>query len=177
MKKLLFVAMILALALVLTACSGKKETSAPAAEPTAVTAAEEPTAAPADEPAAEVDLSAIMTGFGLDENMMKLDASLMLDNYGIEAADMKQFAAAVNTSGTKADEIVLVEAVDAAAAARIKEALDNRYQNKLNETENYLPDEYAVIKTCSVQQSGNFVSMIVAPNAQELTAAYSAAVR
>ena len=34
------------------------------------------------------------------------------------------------------------------------------------------PDEYAIIQKCSVTQSGNFVAMIVAPNAAELTEIY-----
>ena len=69
--------------------------------------------------------------------------------------------------------MVLVEAVNADAAARVKTALDNRYQAKLNETQNYLPDEYAIIKTCSVTANGNFVAMIVAPNAAELVKVYN----
>ena len=71
------------------------------------------------------------------------------------------------------DEVVLVEAKDADAASRVKEALDKRYQAKLNETENYLPDEYAVIKTCSVVMDGNYVAMIVAPNAADLVKIYN----
>ena len=109
----------------------------------------------------------------LDGEMLEMDENDMLDVYGIQAADMKQFAAAVNTSGIDCDEVVLVEAKDADAASRVKEALDKRYQAKLNETENYLPDEYAVIKTCSVVMDGNYVAMIVAPNAADLVKIYN----
>ena len=80
----------------------------------------------------------------------------------------------MSTTGINCDEIVMIEAVDADAAARVKTALDNRYQAKLVETENYLPDEYAIIKTCSVTVDGNYVAMIVAPNAEELVKIYNA---
>ena len=156
MKKWICIALIAVLALALTACGGKKEEAAPAAE---------------------VKLADLLTSFKLDEEMMTLTEADMSDIYGIEAADMKQFAAAVNGSGIKADEIVLVEAVDSDAAGRVKQALDNRLQSKLNELENYLPEEYAVAKACSVNATGNFVSMIVAPNAADLVKLYQQSVK
>ena len=157
MKKWICIALIAVLALALTACGGKKEAAAPAAE---------------------VKLADVLKSFNLsEEGMMNLSEEDMSDIYGIEAADMKQFAAAVNNSGIKADEIVLVEAVDADAAGRVKQALENRLQSKLNELENYLPEEYAVAKACSVEAAGNFVSMIVAPNAADLVKLYNSSVK
>ena len=121
-----------------------------------------------------VDLEAVLAEFNLGEEMMTLDASDLADIYYIEAEDMKQAAAAVHTSGINCDEIILIEAVDAGAAACIKDILDARYEAKRNETENYLPDEYAIIKECSVTMDGNYVAMIVAPNAAELVEIYDA---
>ena len=148
MKKLLSVLLIAALIFTLTAC-GKKETAKTA------------------------NLPEVLAKFSFDGEMLTLDENDLMDLYGINSADVKQYAAAVNTSGIDCDEVVLAEAVDADAAARIKTALDNHYQAKLNETESYLPDEYAIIKTCSVTTDGNYVAMIVAPNAEELTKIYS----
>ena len=61
----------------------------------------------------------------------------------------------------------------AEASARVKTALDNRYQAKLNETATYLPAENAIIKTCSVTVNDNYVAMIVAPNAADLVKLYN----
>ena len=151
-KKIALVPMLLILALALTACGGKKEAAK-----------------------ADVKLSEIYAAFELGDNMMTFTQEDLSDLYGIEEADVKQFAGGVNTTGVKCDEILLVEANDADAAARVKEAMDNRYQSKLNELDGYLPDEYAIAKQCSVTTNGNFVAMIVAPNAQELTKASNAA--
>ena len=158
MKKYFAIALLIALVLTLTACGGSNKTE------------------PAPAPAKAVSLADVAAGFGLGEEMMNLTESDMLDMYGIEKADMKQFFGAVNSSGIKADEIVLVEATSADAAGRVKEALEKRLNNKRAETENYLPDEFAVIKECSVNVSGNFVSMIVAPNAADLVKTYNAAI-
>lgn len=150
MKKLLSLLLLAVMILTLSACGGGGKQSAKSA-----------------------DLKAVLAKFTFDGEMLEMDENDMLDVYGIQAADMKQFAAAVNTSGIDCDEVVLVEAKDADTASRVKEALDKRYQAKLNETENYLPDEYAVIKTCSVVMDGNYVAMIVAPNAADLVKIYN----
>ncbi len=154
MKKWICAALLAVTVLTAIACAGLAETS--------------------DAPAT---LEAVLDEFALGEEMMPLDEEDLSDIYGIETEDMAQFAAAVNSTGIKADEIVLVEAVDADAAARVKEALDSRFQSKLNELENYLPEEYAVTSACSVEMEGNYVSMIVAPNAAELAKLYHERIR
>lgn len=63
-------------------------------------------------------------------DMMDLAKEDLTTNYDIAADDIKQFAAYVDTTGIKADEIVLVEAVDGEAAKRIKDCLDTRYQQR-----------------------------------------------
>ena len=153
MKRALCVAAALLLAL-LTACSG---------------------GAPSQ--GKEVDLKAVMTSLGMDEGMMELDENDLMDLYGIEASDVKQFAAKIPTESLLADEIVLIEAVDAQAAARIKKKLDSRYQSKLNENKDYLPEEYDKVSKCKVVAGGNFVALIIAANGEDLMKIYEAALK
>ena len=149
MKKIFALILLVVMVCTLAACGGKKnETKA-------------------------LDLPAVMSQFALSDEMLTLEIADLMNNYGIAAEDVKQFAAAVSTTGINCDEIVMIEATSAEAAGRVKTALDNRYQAKLVETENYLPDEYAIIKTCSVTVNGNYVAMIVAPNAEELVKIYN----
>ncbi len=114
---------------------------------------------------------ALSAQYGLDE-MMVLSEDDLLDMYGIKAEDAKQYAALIAKSSTSADEILLFEGKDADAAARIKEKLDKRYQAKLNEAKDYLPEEYAKISACKVAQSGSYVSLIVSADAEAMTKIY-----
>ena len=84
-----------------------------------------------------------------------------MQTYGIDSADVKQSFAYVDSTGIKGDEIVFFEGKDAAAAKRIKEKLDERYKQKEVEMKDYLPEEYAVLKKCNVNQNGNYVSMLL----------------
>ena len=101
----------------------------------------------------------------LDENGLK-------SNYGIDADDVKQFAALVDSSGIKCEEVVLIEAVDSDAAQTVKEQLDKRMEAKLAQNKDYLPEQYAIIQKCSVEQDGNYVSMIVGAEHEKLTEIY-----
>lgn len=124
------------------------------------------------------DLAAVMSDlegkYGLSE-MMALTEEDLMELYGIAQADVKQFAARLPWDSLNADEVVLIEAADDAAAARVKEKLDNRYQNKLNETRDYLPAEYEKISACSVSSSGKYVALIVSAEAKDMTADYQKA--
>lgn len=153
MKKFLSILVLIALVLSLSACGGKKE-AAPSA-----------------------DLAAVLAEFKLGEEMMTLDVNDLVDLYFFDAADIKQSAAAIHTSGINADEIIMIEAVDADAAARVKNILDARYEAKLNEMRDYIAEEYAIIEKCSVTANGNFVAMIVAPNAPELVEIYNKSIK
>lgn len=130
----------------------------------------------------EVDLSAVMAEI---EEKVSLNADEMQEitkdelniYYGINTEDVKQVAAKINSTGIKADEIVMIEAVDADAAQRIKEKLDARYESKKSETISYLPDEYAVIEKCSVEMTGNYVTMLISPDAATMTEIFQNAIK
>lgn len=96
--------------------------------------------------------------------------------YGIAAEDVDQFAGGINNSGVNQEEIVLIKATGADAAERIRTALSNRYQSKLNETKSYNPEQYAIIEGCSVDADGNYISMILSENAAAIKAIYHAGI-
>ena len=158
MKKFVVILLTLCLVFALTACGGKTETNTNSTK--------------------TVDLPAVYAGFGLNsEDMLPLAETDLMEYYGIDAANVKQFAGAVNLTGISAEEIVLIEAVDANAAASVKAQLDARYDSKAAQMKDYLPDQYAIIEKCSVRVDGNFVAMIVSENAETYVAAYEAAIK
>ena len=108
-------------------------------------------------------------------DMMELDENDLMELYGIDQADVKQFVALIAKTSLSSDEIVLIEATGSEAASRVQEKLSNRFQSKLNESKDYLPDEYAKISACSVDAAGCYVSMIVSGDAAAMTEIYKSA--
>ena len=125
----------------------------------------------ADLPKVMEDMKAILE----NKDMMDLDESDLMSYYGIEASQVKQFAVYIDSTGIKGDEIILIEGIDADAAKSIKEKIDARYQEKENTMKTYQPEEYAVLKKSKVEQNGNYISLIVSPQGDDLKEIYNKA--
>lgn len=130
------------------------------------------------EKAKSVDLNAVYEGFQetLPE-MMVLDEDLMMNLLGIPAEDCAQVVTAVCADGLAADEVWLIEAKDAQALERLKALAQNRLEAKAEETENYLPDQYVVVKQAQVVTQGNYLALLVSPQVDALKAAFEDAVK
>lgn len=93
----------------------------------------------------------------------EMDNGRLLDVYGIEEADLTQSASFVIMSGAYPYEIVLVEAVDDAAAGRIAEKLQARLDEVRNQYKDYDAEAYAMAQKCSVDTDGLTVSLFLSP--------------
>ena len=92
--------------------------------------------------------------------------------YNINADDVKQFAAEIDSNNDAPVEIVLVEAVDSTAAGNIETALTTRYNSIVSQYSSYTPEKLDMVKDCKVTKDGNFVSLIVADNASDILDTY-----
>ena len=61
-------------------------------------------------------------------------------------------------------------------AEEAKEKVDNRYEAKLNEMRDYLPDEYEKINACSVYSEGNYVAMFISDDSATMTEIFTEAI-
>lgn len=131
--------------------------------------------------AADVNLNDVLADITstvqLPEAMTEMTMDQMTAIYGIESSDILQFAGSYNDIGTLADEIIMIEATDSDAAAAVKEKVDARYQAKLNEMKDYLPDEYEKILGCEVLVNGNYIAMFISADAESMQEIYEAALK
>ncbi|MCL2322660.1 MAG: DUF4358 domain-containing protein [Oscillospiraceae bacterium] len=93
--------------------------------------------------------------------------------YGINTDDLKQYVFKIAVEGTLADEVVLIEVKDSSKVSEIEKRLQTRLDNKAEEAKSYSPEQYAIIMKSSVETKGNYVSIIVSPNAPELIDIYN----
>jgi|GEM_PF-530760 hypothetical protein len=104
--------------------------------------------------------------------MTDLSADDLMPDYGIDSGDVKQFAIYIDSTGTKGDEIILMEGKNSASADRIEKCLNKRYEQKKTEMKSYLPEEYAMLEKCRVRRDGTYVAMIVSPQHEDLEKIY-----
>ena len=161
----------------------KPEEESPETKPEEETPAE-PKDKPADpqpetppaESGTSVDLSAVRADIISQLSIadpLNLETDALLNLYGIDASLVAQSASFVTMSGTFPDEVILVEAVDEAAAATIQEKLQNRLNEVLVQSETYDPDNYQAAQSCQVRVNGLYVSLILSPKQADMAAIYA----
>ena len=107
--------------------------------------------------------------------MIEMDELLMLDYCGIKAEDVSQAVVLVCADSLKTDEIWLLEAVDAKAAGRLVELAEKRLAKKGEESITYSPEQYQVVQKAQLIQVGNYVALLVSPDAEAMAQVFNQA--
>lgn len=155
MKKIICLALALICLLALCAC-GQEE--APAAK--------------------KVELQPLYDSFAPSlPDMMIMDESIRLNLLGVKNEDCVQVICAVAAVGLQADEIWLIEASNAEALASLKTLAENRLNAKKEETSFYSPDQFAICEDGRILTEGNYLALIVSPEADTFEAAFKDAMK
>lgn len=95
--------------------------------------------------------------------------------YYLDASDVKNSACMVAMGGAFPEEILMFEATDAEAAARIAEKLQAKLQDLLNQSANYDADTNALLKECKVETVGNYVTLFIHAKHAQMREIFNAA--
>lgn len=109
--------------------------------------------------------------------LMAVPEDLILDFYGLAKEDYSDAVFYISVDNLRADEIVIVKAVDEGAAARVKTILENRLQSKKDQAEGYSPEQFAIIEKCGVRVDGLTVAMLVSPDIDAINKVYAGFVK
>lgn len=109
-------------------------------------------------------------------DMVILEEKAMMNQYGVDAAKCKQVIVANCNDGLKSDEIWLIEAVDATAAAEIAELAQGRIDREKEETQSYNPEQFAIVEKAKIIEDGNNVALIISPDVDTLVDLYNSAI-
>ncbi len=127
-----------------------------------------------------VDLTALRDQLIADcgyTDTLPVETAGLESTYGITADQVTSSASFNATVGTAfPDEIVMVEATDAAAAQDVASKLTNRLSAIADQAASYDPDSEALAKKCEVVTSGNYVGMFFSSHYDEMVSAFQNAV-
>ena len=88
--------------------------------------------------------------------------------YGIDTAACPQLVVMQCDDGLRVDEIWLIQAADEGAAEQLLALAQSRLDQLAAETENYLPDQYAVVRDSRALRVGSYVALLISPDAAEM---------
>ncbi len=184
MKRLAsLVAVVLTLTMVLSlAACGSDETtpdSTDTEDTTQSQTTEDTQGTEATEPAAGVDLAALRTQFATDyelTDVLDVETEGLNNLYGI-TADQVASSASFNAASGAAfpQEIVMIQAVDEAAAADIAGKLESRLSNIAEQAASYDPESLELAENCPVVTDGVYVGMFFSSHYDDMAAAFQSA--
>ncbi len=129
-------------------------------------------------PTKSVDLQQVKTAIINDlaiSEPLDLPTERLGDLYTIAPADVKDSACFITMGGAFPDEIIMVEAVDTAAAKRIGEKLEARLADVTNQAQGYDAESFALLKQCKVSVSGVYVHLFISAKSQQMREIFNAA--
>ena len=100
--------------------------------------------------------------------MMPLSAKKLSSYYGIDATACPQVIAMICADGLRVDEIWMIEAESEEQAERILTLAKSHIEQLCSETENYLPDQYAVAKQARALRIGSSAALFISPEAETM---------
>ena len=121
--------------------------------------------------AAHADLQAVYDKIGSSielPEMLALSEKNLENYYGIDPSACKQLIAAISDDGLRVDEIWLIETGSEKEAEALLALARSRIEQICAETENYLPDQYAVAKNAQALRVGASVGLFISPDAREM---------
>lgn len=104
--------------------------------------------------------------------MIVLPEDKALDFLGLDMGDCVQAVTAINAMNIQADEMWLVEAKDGSAADKIEELARARVEQRMQEFENYAPDQYQVLENAFILREGNYVVLLASQDIESLKDAF-----
>lgn len=102
------------------------------------------------------------------EGALDLPTERLLDLYGISSESVKNSACFITMGGAFPDEIVMVEAADAAAAKGITQKLETRLADVKNQAQNYDAESFALLQKCKVQTAGVYVTLFISAKSEQM---------
>ena len=90
--------------------------------------------------------------------------------YGIPEGNCRQELTAICSDSLNADEIWLIEAKDASAAAEIESLAKKRQEQKASELKDYLPEQYSIVQQGKIIRKGTLVALLISPKVTDLSA-------
>ena len=98
--------------------------------------------------------------------MQQLNEEQVFTEYGIEKKYVAYYSVIVAADSVSKDEVAVFE------ANTIRDRLQEHYDAVLKECDEYLPDEYEVVKKCSVVKDGIFVRLFISADADKMNEIY-----
>ncbi len=97
------------------------------------------------------------------------DDDYISNYYGIDVSTLDEYVFSISEDATSAESVIIMKAKNASDTAALSDCLQIVVDEKKNEMENYLPEQFKIVEKSSVQTKDNYVWLVISENADAIT--------
>lgn len=97
------------------------------------------------------------------------DDEFVSNYYGIDVESLEEYVFSMSEDATSAETIIIMKANDSNKVSELSDCLQVVVDEKKNEMENYLPEQFDIVSKSSVQIKDNYVWLVISDNADTIT--------
>lgn len=99
---------------------------------------------------------------------IEFDDEFLMNYYGIDASLLEEYVFSMSEDATSAETIVLMKVKEIGDVENLKSALQVVVDEKRNEMENYLPEQFAIVDKAQVEAQDNYIWLVISENENEI---------
>lgn len=157
-------AALAAAALLCTGCSDKAAQTASTANQTDAAAQTDTTSAKSiQEVYQEIEQSVSL------HSPQCMDDDFISNYYGIDAASLEEYVFSMSEDAAQAETIIIMKVKNTDDLENLAASLQTVVDEKKNEMENYIPEQFAIVEKSKVQTKDNYIWLVISDNADAVT--------
>ncbi len=98
-----------------------------------------------------------------------MDDDFISNYYGIDAASLEEYVFSMSEDAAQAETIIIMKVKNTDDLENLAASLQTVVDEKKNEMENYIPEQFAIVEKSKVQTKDNYIWLVISDNADAVT--------
>lgn len=98
-----------------------------------------------------------------------MDDDFISNYYGIDAASLEEYVFSMSEDAAQAETIIIMKVKNTDDLEDLTASLQTVVDEKKNEMETYIPEQFAIVEKSKVQTKDNYIWLVISDNADAVT--------
>lgn len=98
-----------------------------------------------------------------------MDDDFISNYYGIDATALEEYVFSMSEDAAQAETVIIMKVKNTDDLAGLTDSLQTVVDEKKNEMENYIPEQFAIVEKSKVQTKDNYIWLVISDNADAIT--------
>ena len=98
-----------------------------------------------------------------------MDEEYIANYYGIDVSALEEYVFSMSEDAAQAETVIIMKVKEKDDMAGIAECLQTVVEEKKNEMENYIPEQFAIVEKSKVVEKDSYIWLVISENADAIT--------